>query len=343
MRAVQIDRFGGPEVVVHRELAVPSPGPGELVVKLSHAGINFMDVHTRQGKYATSSTYPMKLPVTLGMEGAGRVVAVGTGVGGWAVGDRAAYCLVRGSYADYALIPADRAVGLPSGLSEEMAAASLFHGLTAHYLANDVGALKPGMSCLVHAGSGGIGQILIQLAKRAGARVFATASTDAKRQVAFACGADEAMGYEAGGFADRVRASTGGLGVDVVFDSVGKDTLRDSFRATRKRGLVAAYGTASGSLKDLDPIELGEAGSLYLTRPRLADHVAGPDLHRRAADIFAGLAQGWLKVGVSGRYRLEDVGVAHARLSDRSMVGKPILVLGEADLGLRAESTTTGT
>ena len=239
-------------------------------------------------------------------------------------GDRVAYCLVRGSFAEYACIPADRAVSIPDGVSEEMAAAAFFHGLTAHYLAHDVGALTRDMTCLVHAASGGIGQILTQLAKRLGATVLATASTEAKRAVATRRGADEVMGYA--GFADRVRSLTRGEGVDVVFDSVGKDTLRGSFGATRKRGLVVNYGTASGAVDDLNPIELGEAGSLFLTRPRLADHVAGAELQRRAAEIFAGLLDGWLTVEPSGRYGFDDVARALAALSDRTMIGKPVLV-----------------
>ena len=337
MRAVQIDRFGGPEVLVYRDLPIPRPGPGELVVKLSRAGINFMDIHTREGKYATSRTYPMTLPVTLGMEGAGSVAAVGDGVELHAVGDRVAYCLVRGSYADYALIPADRAVAVPDSLSDERAAASLFHGLTAHYLAHDVGALKPGDTCLVHAASGGIGQILTQMAKRLGATVFATASTQAKLDVALGRGADAAMLYDGGGFADRIRVATGGRGVDVVFDSVGKDTLRDSLRATRKRGLVINYGTASGSVTDLNPLELGEAGSLFLTRPRLADHVAGTELQRRATAIFTGLIEGWLSIDIAGRYRLDEVNVAHDALANRTMLGKPILLM-DAISGISAQN-----
>lgn len=327
MRAIQIDRFGGPEVLVRRDLPIPTAGPGELLVELSHSGINFMDIHTREGKYATSRTYPMALPVTLGIEGAGRVGAVGEGVENHAVGDRVAYCLIRGSYADYALVPADRAVRIPDGLDTETAAAALFHGVTAHYLATDVGALEPGMVCLIHAASGGIGQILTQLAKRRGATVLATASSKAKLDVARARGADVAMLYDQGGFADRARAETGGRGVDVVFDSVGKDTLRASFRATRKCGLVVNYGTASGSVRDLDPIELGEAGSLFLTRPRLADHVAGADLARRASDIFVGLSDGWLGVDIAERFTLDTVELAHAALSGRTLIGKPVLSL----------------
>ena len=328
MKSIQIDRYGGPDVLVHREIAAPEPKAGEVLIRISHAGINFMDVHTREGKYAKSQTYTVTLPCTLGMEGAGEVVSVGAGVSDFKPGDRVAYCIVWGSYAEYAVVPAWRCVKVPAALSLEMAAASLFHGFTAHYLAHDVGRLAPGVTCLVHAASGGIGQILIQLAKRMGATVYATTSTQQKAEVARERGADLAVLYENGRFAEALRDATQGRGVDVVFDSIGKATLRDSFRATRKRGLVVAYGSVSGSVRDLDPIELGEAGSLFLTRPRLADHL--PDAvttRRRADEIFAALLDGTLKIEVAGRYTLADVNEAHAALEDRRMIGKPVLVI----------------
>lgn len=326
MDSIQIERYGGPEVLVRRDLPVPVAGLGEVLIRIRHSGINFMDIHTREGKYANSRTYPVTLPCTLGMEGAGQVEAVGEGVQNLQRGDRVAWCIVWGSYAEYAVVPAWRTVKVPAALPLEMAAAALFHGYTAHYLAHDVGRLAPGMSCLVHAASGGIGQILIQLAKRSGARVFATTSTAQKAQVARERGADMAVLYDDGRFADVIRDATDGRGVDVVFDSIGKATLRDSLRATRKRGLVVNYGAVSGSVRDLDPIELGEAGSLFLTRPRLADHL--PDaatIQRRADDIFNALLDGSLKISIAGRYTLDNVGEAHAALEARRMVGKPIL------------------
>lgn len=314
--------------MIRRDIAVPVPKPGELLIRLSHAGINFMDIHTREGKYATSRTYPVALPCTLGMEGEGEVAAVGAGVNEFKPGDRVAYCIVWGSYAQYAAVPAWRVVKVPAALLPGMAAAAVFHGYTAHYLAHDVGRLGPGVSCLVHAASGGIGQLLIQLAKRLGARVFATTSTREKAQIAVARGADTALLYENGRFADAIRDATGGRGVDVVFDAIGKATLRDSFRATRTRGLVVNYGSVSGSVRDLDPIELGEAGSLFLTRPRLADHLAdAATIRRRADDIFAALLDGSLKIEIAGRYTLDDVEAAHAALAERRMVGKPLLVM----------------
>lgn len=328
MKSIQIDRYGGPEVLVHREIAVPVAKPGEVLIRLSHSGINFMDVHTREGKYAASRTYPVTLPCTLGMEGAGQVVTVGAGVNEFKPGDRVAYCIVWGSYAEFAAVPAWRAVKVPDALPLEMAAASLFHGITAHYLANDVGRLAPGMTCLVHAASGGIGQILIQLAKRLGARVLATTSTPEKAEIARARGADVALLYDNGRFADAVRDATGGRGVDVVFDPIGKTTLRDSLRAACRRGLVVNYGAVSGAVRDFDPLELGEAGSLFLTRPRLADHLLDAAMtRRRADDVFAALLDGSLTISIAGRYTLADVGQAHAALEERRMIGKPVLVI----------------
>lgn len=328
MKSIQIDRYGGPEVLVHRDIAVPVPKAGEVLIRISQAGINFMDIHTREGKYANSQTYKVALPCTLGMEGAGEVAAVGAGVDEFKPGDRVAYCIVWGSYAEYAVVPAWRVVKVPAALPLEMAAASVFHGFTAHYLAHDIGHLAPGVSCLVHAASGGIGQILMQLAKRLGATVYATTSTQEKAQVARARGADLAVLYESGRFADAVRDATGGRGVDVVFDAIGKTTLRDSFRAARKRGLVVNYGSVSGSVRDLDPLELGEAGSLFLTRPRLADHLPdAPTTRRRADDIFAALLDGSLKISIAGRYTLDNVADAHAALAERRMIGKPVLAM----------------
>jgi NADPH2:quinone reductase len=324
LKSIQIDRYGGPEVLVRRDIPLPAPAAGELLVRVSHAGINFMDVHTRQGKYDRSRTYRVALPCTLGMEGAGRVSAIGEGVDDFRPGDRVAWCIVWGSYAEYAVVPAWRAVSVPDALSFELAAASVFHGFTAHYLAHDVGRLAPGMTCLVHAASGGIAQILVQLAKRLGARVLATTSSDDKAAVARSRGADAVLGYA--GFADAVRAATHGRGVDVVYDAIGKATLRESLRAARRGGLVVNYGAVSGAVTDLDPIELGEAGSLYLTRPRLADHLVDAAMtRRRADDIFAALADGSLKIDIAGRYTLDDVEQAHAALEERRMVGKPVL------------------
>jgi NADPH2:quinone reductase len=329
MQTIQIERYGGPEVLIRLDVPIPEPRPDEVLIRIGWSGINFMDVHTREGKYAQSRTYPVRLPTTLGMEGAGTVVRIGADVRGLEIGDPVAYCLHWSSYGEYAAVPAWRVVKVPPALPLEMAAASLFHGYTAHYLAHDVGALSPGKTCLVHAASGGLAQILIQLAKRAGATVFATTSSAEKAQVARDRGADVALLYEDGRFAEAVREATGGRGVDVVFDSIGKATLRDSFRAARKQGLIVNYGSVSGSVRDLDPIELGEAGSLFLTRPRLADHL--PDaktVRRRAHDIFTALIDGSLKITIGGTYTFDQVEEAHDALEHRKMIGKPLLKIG---------------
>ena len=328
MRAIQIDRYGGPEVLVRRDLPIPSPGPRDVLIRLAYSGINFMDIHTRQGKYAASRTYPQSLPTTLGIEGAGTIEAIGSEAAGFRLGDKVAYCLSWGSYADFAVVPAWRAVPVPDALPLELAAASMFHGLTAHYLAYDLGKFGPGVTCLVHSASGGIGQLLVQLGARLGATVYATTSTEAKAEVARKRGATAAFLYDDGRFADKVRDLTGGRGVDVVFDPIGKPTLRDSLRAARTKGLVVSFGSVGGSVKDLDPIELGEAGSLFLTRPRLADHLTDADtIRRRAADIFTALLDGSLSIEIAGRYTLDEVERAHEDLERRRTVGKPILIL----------------
>lgn len=329
MKALVIDRYGGPEVLQRRDdLPVPAPAPHEVLVRVTWAGINFMDVLTRQGKYATSRTYPVRLPCTLGMEGAGEVVAIGGDVRHLAVGDRVAWCTVWGSYADYACVPAAMAARLPDGIGDDLAAAGMFQGCTAHYLIDDVARLQPGDTCLVHAAAGAIGQLLVQMAKARGATVYTTASSAEKRAVARARGADVALPYDDGRFAEAVREATGGRGVDVVFDAVGKTTLRDSLRATRTRGLVVNYGAVSGTIGDLDPIELGEAGSLFLTRPRLADHL--PDaatVQRRADAVFGAVLDGRLHLDIASRHSLDEVGDVLSRIESRQQIGKPVVRL----------------
>ncbi|PRH02721.1 quinone oxidoreductase family protein [Burkholderia gladioli] len=329
MKAIRIEQYGGPEVLRRVEMAVPQPGPGEVLVKLAYAGINFMDVHTRQGKYRDSRTYPVRIPCTLGMEGAGEVVRAGPGASGFEPGQRVAWCIAWGAYAEYAVVPAARLAHVPEAIALDLAAAAIFQGSTAHYLLDDVADIRAGSTCLVHAASGGIGQLLVQLARRRGATVFATTSSAEKAAVAKAHGAHHVMLYEDGRFADRVRELTDGRGVDVVFDAVGRPTLCDSFRATRVRGLVVNYGAVAGSLNDLDPYELGEAGSLFLTRPRLADHLAdGDTVQRRADEIFAALAEGALSIEINGRYTLDDVELAHAALEERRQLGKAVMRIG---------------
>jgi NADPH2:quinone reductase len=260
------------------------------------------------------------------MEGAGTVVGVGSDTADVAVGDRVAWCLSWGSYAEFTVVPLQRVVKVPPTVELNVAAASLFQGCTAHYLCHDVGGLKTGSTCLIHAASGAIGQLLTQFAKKAGATVYATTSSPEKARIARARGADAVFLYDDGGFVDEVLDATSGHGVDVVFDALGAPTLRDSFRATKARGVVVNYGSVVGSIRDLDPIELGEAGSLWLTRPRLADYVADrTTMQRRADAVFKGLADGSLTIQIAGEYTFDDIEVAHAALEDRRQIGKSLL------------------
>ncbi len=328
MKAVVIEHYGGPDVVQLREIAIPQPGPFEVLIKVAAAGINFMDIHTRQGKYEQSKTYPVALPCVLGMEGAGIVVQVGKGVRHAEVGDRVAWCIAWGSYAEYISVPEHRIAKVPQEISLELAAASLFQGSTAHYLAHDVARLTQGNTCLIHAASGSIGQILVQMAKRLGVTVIAATSTWEKAAIARALGADHTLLYE--NFVERIMDLTEGKGVDVAFDPLGRETLRRTFCATRKFGLVINYGSVSGSVKDLDPIELGEAGSLFLTRPRLADYLAAPGVLRyRAEQVFAALLDGTLQIDVAQRYCMSNILEAHERLEHRRQIGKAVLTINQ--------------
>jgi NADPH2:quinone reductase len=326
VKAIGISAYGDESVLERWDVPVPVPGTSDVLVRVAFAGVNFMDVHTRQGKYEGSRTYPLHLPLTLGMEGAGTVVEVGADATDVAVGDRVAWCLSWGSYAEFAAVPLQRIVKVPANIELDLAAASLFQGCTAHYLCHDVGRLGPESTCLIHAASGAIGQLLIQFAKKVGTTVYATTSTTEKAQVALECGADEVVLYDDGSFADEVLCATSGRGVDVVFDALGALTLRDSFRATRSRGLVVNYGSVAGSIRDLDPVELGEAGSLWLTRPRLADYIADrATIQRRADAVFEGLGDGSLSVQLAGEFSFDDVELAHAALEERRQIGKALL------------------
>lgn len=330
MKAITIETYGGPDVVqIRTDVPMPEPSPGHVVVKVAFAGINFMDVHTRQGKYAASVTYPVRAPCTLGMEGSGEVVAVGEGVHHLKQGDRVAWCISWGSYAEYASVPVDKVAKIPDAIPFDLAAAAIFQGATAHYLVEDIARLDAGSTCLIHAASGSIGQLLVQMARRRGATIFATASTEHKCAIAIGLGASQAMLYDDGRFADRVREATQGKGVDVVFDSVGRSTLRDSFRACRTRGLIVNYGNVSGSITDLDPIELGEAGSLFLTRPRLADHMNdGATVQRRADAVFGAILEGSLSIDIEGCYSMDQVQQVHARIEGREQIGKSVMRIG---------------
>ena len=326
MKAIRIEQYGGPEVLRLQDIPVPDPGAGEVLVRMAHAGINVMDVGTRKGAFANSQTYPVHLPTTIGMEGAGTVERLGAGVTGFRPGDRVAYCLVWNSYAEYAVVPAWQLVHVPQAVPLCLAAAATFQGFTAHYLATDVGRLGPGRSCLVHAAAGGVGQLLVGFAARLGATVYGTVRAEHDKRIARERGAQDVFLSGQGGFVAPLLELTGGAGVDVVFDSVGKPTLRDDFKVTRKKGLVVNFGASGGEVDDFNPAELGEAGSLFLTRPRLKDHLPDADtIQARAAALYAGLADGTLSLSLGRRYAMEQVGLAHADLEGGNAGGKPLL------------------
>jgi NADPH2:quinone reductase len=326
MKSIRVERFGGPEELKLLDAPVPEPGPGEALVRLATAGVNYIDVYMRNGSYARSHTYKTPLPMTIGMEGAGAVAKLGAGVSGLGVGDKVAYCLSRGSYAEYAAVPAWRLVRVPADVPLPIATALMLQGATAHYLSHSAFALRPGHACLVHAGAGGVGQLLIQLAKRAGAAVIATVGSEEKADLARRCGADHAILYRSVDFREAVMRITSGEGVDVVYDSVGRDTLARSIRSLKRRGLCISFGASSGQPEPVALLDLAEAGSVFLTRPHLADYTATADeINARAADLFAAYRSGTLKIAIDGEYPLAEAAAVHAAIEGRRSRGKLLL------------------
>ena len=326
MKAVVIAKFGGPECLEYRDWPDPEPAPGEAVVKLEHAGINFIDVYMRSGHYARSQTYQTPLPMTIGMEGGGKVATLGEGVNGLKAGDRVAYCIVRGSYAQYAAVPAWKLVKVPDTVPLPVATTLMLQGSTAHYLSHSAFPLQPGHACLVHAGAGGVGQLLIQLAKLRGATVIATAGSRDKADIAAKCGADHVVLYREVDFREEVMKVTGGKGVDVVYDAVGKDTIHGSIRSLKRRGLCVNYGGASGLVQSVEPLELAEAGSVFFTRPHLTDYIGTPhELKQRADDLFAAYTAGRLAVTIDREFPLAEAAAAHGYLEGRGTRGKLLL------------------
>ena len=319
MRAVVVPRHGGPEVLTVEDRPSPSPGPRELLVDSTAAGVNFIDTYQRSG------VYPTETPFVPGLEGAGTVAAVGADVSGVAVGDRVAWMAAPGSYAEQVLVPAGAAVPVPDGVPDDVAAGALLQGITAHYLAHSTYPVREGDTVLLHAGAGGVGLLLTQLAKQRGGRVITTVSTDEKEALSRRAGADEVLRYE--GFADRARELTGGRGVDVVYDGVGKATFDDSLASLRPRGMMVLFGGASGQVPPIDPQRLNAGGSLYLTRPTTAHYIATRDeLTWRAGDILGAIASGTLDLRIGGRYALGDAGKAHADLESRRTTGKLLIL-----------------
>ncbi|GAA4341412.1 quinone oxidoreductase family protein [Actinomadura luteofluorescens] len=319
MRAIVITRPGGPEVLEASERPAPEPGPGEVLIDVAAAGINFIDVYYRTG------AYPQETPYTPGVEAAGTVAAVGEGVREFSAGDRVAWANVQGGYAEKAVVPADKVVPVPGGVSLEDAAASLLQGMTAHYLTRSTYPVREGDTVLVHAAAGGMGLLLTQAAVSLGARVIATASTPEKEKLAKDAGADATMGYD--GFPERVRELTGGEGVAVVYDGVGAPTFDGSLESLRRRGTLALYGAAGGPVPPFDPQRLNRAGSVFLTRPSLAHYVEKrEELLERAADVYAWVESGAVKVHVGRRYDLAEAAAAHADLEARRSTGKLLLI-----------------
>ena len=322
MRAIQITRSGGPDVLTPTELPDPAPGPGELLVEVAAAGVNFIDTYQREG------IYPMTLPFVPGMEGAGRVRTVGEGVTGGAGGDRGAWCAQLGSYAELVAVPAAKAVPVPDAVEDETAVGGLLQGMTAHFLVHDTFPVRDGDDVLVHAAAGGVGLLLTQLATARGARVIATVSTREKEELARGAGAAEVVNYtEVDDLAAAVRELTGGTGVAVAYDSVGRTTFDASLAALRMRGMLVLYGASSGPVPPVDPQRLNQAGSLFLTRPKLFDHVITPEeLTARAAAVYGAVADGTLDVRIGHRYPLAEARTAHEDLHGRRTTGKLVLL-----------------
>lgn len=320
MRAIRVHEPGGPEVMRLQDIPTPEPDQGQVRIDVAAAGVNFIDVYQRTG------LYPMSLPFTPGMEAAGTVDAVGPGVSGVAVGDRVAHGFVPGGYADQQVVPANRVVAVPDEVDLQTAAAVMLQGLTAHYLTTSTFPLEPGHTALVHAGAGGVGLLLIQMATRRGATVYATTSTEEKAALARGAGAAEIIRYDQVAVEDEIARLTDGRGVDVVYDSVGKDTFEASLASLTRRGMLVLFGQSSGPAEMFDPQRLNAAGGLFLTRPSLGHYVADQDeLAWRASDLFGWLRNGELEVRIGETHPLEDAAEAHRRLEGRATTGKVLL------------------
>jgi NADPH2:quinone reductase len=321
MKAIQVKQAGGPEAMELVELPVPQPKANEAVVKLAASGVNFIDCYFREGRYKAP------LPITLGQEGAGVVTAIGSEVKSVKVGDRAAWTGLLGSYAEYAAVQADRLVSIPKGVSDHQAAAAMLQGMTAHYLSHDTYPLKRGETALVHAAAGGVGLLLVQMADHIGARVIATVSTEAKAKLAREAGADEVILYTQADFEAETKRITGGKGVDVVYDSVGKTTFDKGLNILRPRGMMVLFGGSSGAVPPFDLMALSQKGSLYVTRPTLFNYMASrEELVARSGAVFGMIAAGKLKLRVEHTYPLAEAQRAHLDLEGRKTTGKLLLI-----------------
>jgi NADPH2:quinone reductase len=320
MKAIIADPVGGPENLKYIDLPNPEPAEGHAVVQIEAIGVNFIDVYFRTGLYKAPET-----PVRLGNEAAGVVVATGAGVT-IPVGTRVAYAMARGSYAEYASVPAANLVPLPDSISAEQAAAVMLQGMTAHYLTHSTFPLKPGQACLIHAAAGGAGLMLVQIAKIAGATVIGTVSTEQKAELVRRHGGDHVILYTQADFVAEVKRITGSKGVDVVYDSVGSTTFHKSLDCLRPRGMMVSFGQSSGPVGPIDPLLLSQKGSLFLTRPSLATYVHEPEeLKWRAADLFRWIESGRLNLHIQKIYPLHDAAGAHRDLESRRTTGKLLL------------------
>ena len=323
MKAIQVKIPGGPESLELVEVPVPHAAAGQALVRLAASGVNFIDVYFRTGLYKADA------PIAIGSEGAGTVEAVGEGVTEVAPGDRVAYTMARGSYAEYAVVPAASLVKIPAHVDFQTAAAAMLQGMTAHYLTHSTFPLKAGDTCLVHAAAGGAGGLIVQMAKNLGARVFGTVSTTEKARVARDAGADEIIFYTEQEFDVEARRLTGGRGVDVVYDSVGKTTFEKSLNSLHPRGTLALFGQSSGSVPPFDPGVLNAKGSLYLTRPSLGHYLlTREELLWRAGEVLGAIDAGKLRLRIDRTYPLADAAVAHRDLESRKTAGKLVLTVG---------------
>ena len=321
MKAIQVKQTGGPEVLQLADLPVPQPKPNEAVVKIAASGVNFIDVYQREGRYS------VPLPFVLGQEGAGVVTDVGPEVKSVKPGDRVAWCGVLGSYAEYAAVSGERLVQVPQGVSDQQAAAAMLQGMTAQYLIYDTFPLKRGQTALIHAAAGGVGALLVQMAQNIGARAIGTVSTDEKANIARQAGADEVILYTKTDFEIETKRLTGGRGVDVVYDGVGKTTFEKGLNVLRPRGMMVLFGGSSGPVPPFDPIQLSQKGSLYLTRPSLVHYIASTEeLRMRSSAVFKMIADGKLKIRVAHTYPLAEAEQAHRDLEGRKTTGKFLLV-----------------
>lgn len=321
MKAIQVAKTGGPEVLTLVDIPIPQPKPNEAVVKIAAAGVNFIDVYFREGRY------PSPLPFVDGQEAAGTVTEVGSEVKSLKPGDRVAYTGVLGSYAEYAAVPADRLVKVPAGISDQLAAAAMLQGMTAHYLVYTTYPLKKGETALIHAAAGGVGLLLVQMAKNLGARVIGTVGSDEKAKLAKEAGADDVIVYTRQDFEAETKRLTDGKGVHVIYDGVGKSTFEQDLNLLRPRGYLVLFGAASGPVPPFDPIKLAQNGSLFLTRPSLVHYISSrEELEQRARDVLNWIAAGKLKLRIEYIYKLADAQQAHRDLEGRKTTGKLLLI-----------------